>query len=295
MVSRWASEEGIEKTFKICEFNNRIPPLTLRINTLKTQREALIGRLKQRGLEPFPTSCSGEGVRLKDPPPVSELPFLNEGFYTIQDEASQLVTLVLDPKPGARIFDACSAPGGKTSHIAQRMKNSGEIYAMDLTREKLNRVEEGCRRLGISIVKTVRGDATRPLPFPEGLKFDCVLADVPCSGFGTLRRNPDLKWRRTHQNIENLKKTQSNILNNVSGVVKGGGILVYSTCTVFHEENEDVIDQFLREHPDFRLDPAERVLPEKCRPLLTDGYFKTFPPRDEMDGFFAARMLRARP
>ncbi len=291
-VSRWVSEMGVEKSIKICEFNNRIPPLTLRVNTLKIEREALIGRLKRNGLGPFPTPYSDEGVWLKDPPPVSELPFLNEGFYTLQDEASQSVALVLDPKPGDRIFDACSAPGGKTTHIAQRMKNSGEVYAMDLSREKLNRVEEGCRRLGISIVKTAKGDATRPLPFPEGLDFDCILADVPCSGFGTLRRNPDLKWRRRQENIEKLSRTQSSILRNVSGALRRGGVLVYSTCTVFHEENEDVIGQFLKEHPDFHLDSVERVLPEKCLPFVTEGCFKTFPPRDEMDGFFVARMIK---
>ena len=292
VVSRWVKEMGIERTLKICEFNNRIPPLTLRTDTLKIERKDLIERLIEKGLEPFSTSYSEEGVGLKDPPPTSELPFLSEGFYAIQDEASQMVTLILDPSPGERILDACSAPGGKTTHIAQRMWNSGEIYAMDLSREKLNRIEEGCRRLAIKIVRIMKGDATRPLPVREGLKFDRVLADVPCSGFGTLRRNPDLKWKRGQQNIEKVSETQFSILRNLSGFVKEGGVLVYSTCTVFREENEGVIEKFLGEHHEFRLDPIERVLPERCRSLLTEGYFKTFPPRDEMDGFFVARLIK---
>ena len=291
-VSRWMNEMGIERTLKICEFNNRIPPLTLRTNTLKISRKTLIERLRGKGLEPFSTAYSEEGVGLKEPPPTSELPFLNEGFYAIQDEASQLVTLVLDPSPGERILDGCSAPGGKTTHMAQRMENSGEIYAMDLSREKVNRVEEGCRRVGIKIVKAMKGDATRPLPVPEGMKFDRVLADVPCSGFGTLRRNPDLKWKREPQDSVRLNELQSSILKNLSGFVKEGGILVYSTCTVFREEDEDVIEKFLGEHHEFRLDRIEKVLPEKCRSFAEEGYFKTYPPRDEMDGFFVARLKK---
>ena len=293
-VSRWVKEVGLEGTIRICQFNNQIPPLTFRTNTLKIERKNLIDRLREKGLEPFPASYSGEGVGLRNPPPTSELPFLCEGFYAIQDEASQLVTLVLDPGPGDRILDACSAPGGKTTHIAQRMENTGKIYAMDLSREKLNRVEEGCRRLGIKIVRTIQGDATRPLSVLKGMEFDRVLSDVPCSGFGTLRRNPDLKWKRRQEDIERLSNLQLSILSNLSNFVRKGGILVYSTCTVFREENEDVIEMFLSEHHEFRLGPIEKVLPEKCCSLMTDGYFKTFPPRDEMDGFFVARLRKER-
>ncbi|OGP87450.1 MAG: 16S rRNA (cytosine(967)-C(5))-methyltransferase [Deltaproteobacteria bacterium RBG_16_48_10] len=292
LVQRWIEEIGAEKTIHTCTINNQISPLTLRINSLTTSRENLIQKLKEKGLAPFPTEFSSDGIRLENPPPTSELPFLKEGLYIIQDEASQLVTSVLDPKPGEKILDACAAPGGKTTHIAQRMENRGEIFATDLHQEKLNRIEDASHRLGIRIVKTIRGDAAQPLPFPIEVEFDRVLADVPCSGFGTLQKNPDLKWKRREEDICRLSELQSSIVKNLSGYVKKGGILVYSTCTVFREENEGVVEKFLTEHTEFQLDRIGPILPEKCSSFIESGYFKTFPLREKMDGFFVARMVR---
>ncbi|MDI7259441.1 MAG: 16S rRNA (cytosine(967)-C(5))-methyltransferase RsmB [Thermodesulfobacteriota bacterium] len=295
LIRRWIEEMGIEETLRICAFNNRISPLTLRTNTLKLCREELIEKLKGRRFNPLPTPLSEQGILFDDPPPVSELPFLNEGLFVIQDEASQLVTPILDPKPGERVLDGCASPGGKTSHIGQRMKNEGEIYAIDLNREKCDLINTLCLRLGVTIVRTMIGDATQTLPLPEGMKFDRVLADVPCSGFGTLRRNPDLKWRKGEGDIRRLGELQGAILENLSGYVKEGGILVYSTCTVFCEENEEVVEKFLDGHKEFRLDPIGEVLPRKYHPFTKDRYLKTFPPRDGMDGFFVARLIKLKP
>ncbi len=292
LVQRWVKELGVEETLRICKYNNQISPLTLRTNTLKISRADLIDKLRKRELELLPSNLSEEGILLQDPPPTSELPFLKEGLYIIQDEASQLVTSIVDPKPGERILDACAGPGGKTTHMAQTMENRGEIYALDLTKGKLDLVEEVCERLGITLVKTVKGDASKPLPVSKGLIFDRVLADVVCSGFGTLRKNPDLKWRRGEKDIKRLSELQFSILGNLSGYVKEGGALIYSTCTVFHEENEDVVEKFLETHPDFQLEGVDKVFPEKLQPLIQKGFFKTFPPRDGMDGFFAARLVK---
>jgi 16S rRNA (cytosine967-C5)-methyltransferase len=292
LVRRWIEEMGIEETLNACVFNNTISPLTLRTNTLKLSRKELIGKLGKKGLKVIPTSFSPEGILLNDPPPVSELPFLSEGLFIIQDEASQLVTSVLDPKAGERILDACASPGGKTTHIAQRMENKGEVYALDLTRDKLALVEEMCRRLGIKIVKTLKGNATQSLPILEGVTFDRVLADVPCSGFGTLRKNPDLKWRKGEGDIKRLSELQLAILDNLSGFVKKGGVLVYSTCTVFREENEGVVENFLKGHSEFRQESVYGVLPEEYHPFINDGYLKTFPPKDQMDGFFVAKLIK---
>ena len=292
LVQRWVKERGVEETVKICIFDNQISSLTLRTNTLKINRKDLIEKLRQKELKPFPTTYSEEGIVLIDPPPSSELPFLKEGLYIIQDEASQLVTSILGPKPGERILDACAAPGGKTTQMAQEMENRGEIYALDLSKGKLDLIEEMCHRLGIKIVKTIKADAGGPLPIPKGLVFDRVLADVPCSGFGTLRRNPDLKWRREEENIQRLSELQFSILSNLAVYVKEGGILIYSTCTVFHEENEDVVEKFLEGHPEFQLDRIDKVLPGKIHSFIQDRYFKTFPPKDEMDGFFIARLIK---
>jgi 16S rRNA (cytosine967-C5)-methyltransferase len=173
------------------------------------------------------------------------------------------------------------------------MENLGEIYAFDLRQEKLKQIEEGCKRLGIKIVRTKIGNAVNSLPLPGEMKFDRVLADVPCSGFGTLRRNPDLKWRKEREDLERLSQLQFSILKNLGGYVREGGLLVYSTCTVFHEENEDVVERFLSKHRVFQLDSLVEILPKKCHFFIKNGYFKTFPPAGELDGFFAARLRKA--
>ena len=292
LVQRWVKESGVEETIKVCSFNNQISSLTLRTNTLKIHPRDLIEKLKEKELRPFPAHYSEEGIVVRNPPPTSELPFIKEDLYIIQDEASQLVTAILDPRPGERILDACAAPGGKTTHIAQKMENRGEIYALDISQGKLDFIEKLCQRLGIKIVETVKGDAAQSLPIPQGSKFDRILADVPCSGFGTLRRNPDLKWKRGEEDIKRLSELQFSILRNLALYVKEGGVLIYSTCTVFHEENEDVVEKFLGGNPEFQLDRMDQVLPEKFHPFIQNRYFKTFPPRDEMDGFFVARLIK---
>ena len=293
LVQRWINEMGVEEALHTCAFDNQISSLTLRANTLKINRKNLMEKLREEELKSIPTAYSEEGIVLQDPPPASELPFLKEGLYIIQDEASQLVTSILDPKPGERILDACAAPGGKTTHMAQKMKNEGEIYALDLSKGKLDLIDEICQRLGVKIVKALKADAAVSLPVSNDLVFDRVLADVPCSGFGTLRKNPDLKWKRGEKDVKRLSELQLAILNNLSVYVKKGGVLVYSTCTVFHEENEDVVEKFLGGHSEFQLDRIEKAgKSEKLSPFLRDGYFRTFLPRNEMDGFFVARMRK---
>lgn len=292
LVQRWIEEMGGERTLKVCEFNNRIAPLTLRTNTLRINRVDLMEKLKEKGLTPIPTDYSPEGIRLDDPPPIPELPFLHEDLFFIQDEASQLVTSVLDPQKGENVLDACAAPGGKTTHIAQRMENHGEIYAIDLTKEKLFLIAENCQRLGVKIVKLLKGDVSRPLPHLRKASFDRILADVPCSGFGTVRKNPDLKWRRGEADIKRLSNLQLTILNHLSGYLKKGGVLVYSTCTVFQEENEEVIEQFLNHHHNFELQSIDNLFPKRFDPIIKNGYLKTFPPKNGMDGFFIARLIK---
>ncbi len=293
LVERWVREVGAEETLKVCTFNNQISPLTLRTNTLKIDREDLIERLREKGLNPVRTAFSAEGIVLQESPPTSELPFLKEGFYIIQDEASQLVSFILDAKPGERILDACAAPGGKTTHMAQKMENLGEIFALDVSQVKLDLIETMSQRLGIKIVRIIKGDAGRSLPtIPQGMKFDRILADVPCSGFGTLRKNPDLKWRRSEGDIQRLSELQFSILKNIGVYLREGGVLVYSTCTVFREENEGVIERFLDENPQFQLDSIDETLPTQFGSLVHNRYFKTFPPVDKMDGFFVARLIK---
>lgn len=292
LVNRWVEQIGREETIALCEANNRFPALTVRVNTLKGRREEVINQLHDEGIEASPTPFSPIGLRINTPPALATWGPLQQGWLQVQDEAAQLVSLILAPKPGQRVLDLCAAPGGKATHLAELMQNQGEIRAVDVSPAKLQIVQENCQRLGISIVKTLAQDATRPLPFSPG-SFDSCLVDAPCSGLGTLRRHPEGKWRDRGADITRLQEMQNQILRQAVPHVKQGGVLVYSTCTLTSEENEGVIDTFLSEHPEFHLENAVRLLPPGCEALVdAQGYLCTFPHRHGTDGFFAARMRR---
>ncbi|MCJ7663777.1 MAG: 16S rRNA (cytosine(967)-C(5))-methyltransferase RsmB, partial [Desulfobacterales bacterium] len=293
LVSQWVDQRGVEEAIALCEANNQFPPLTVRVNTLKGSREQVIQQLHNDGIEASPTLFSPVGLRIKNPPALASWGSLQQGWLQVQDEAAQLVSLILAPKPGERILDLCAAPGGKTTHLAELMEDQGEICAVDISPIKLQLVQENCQRLGISIVKPLALDATRPLPFPAG-SFDGCLADAPCTGLGTLRRHPEGKWRIKEQDILRLQEMQGQILRQAAPLVKQGGILVYSTCTLTAEENEGAIEAFLSEHKEFSLEHASGLLPRECEALVdAQGYLRTLPHRHGTDGFFAARMSRS--
>jgi 16S rRNA (cytosine967-C5)-methyltransferase len=297
LVSRWLKQFGSEETIALCAANNQFPPLTvrvntLRVNTLKGTREQVIQQLHDQGVEASPTSFSPVGLRINNPPALASWASLQQGLLQVQNEAAQLVSLILAPKPGERILDLCAAPGGKTTHLAELMQNQGEIIAVDVSTAKLQIVQENCQRLGISIVKAMALDATRPLPFASG-SFDACLVDAPCSGLGTLRRHPEGKWRIKEYDILRLQEMQGQIMQQAASLIKEGGILVYSTCTLTEEENQGVIEAFLAEHKEFSLENAGRLLPKGCEALVdAKGYLRTFPHSHDMDGFFAARIRR---
>ena len=283
---------GQTETEAFCHASNQIAPLTVRVNTLKMDRDSLMDRLKTEGLSVCATLFSPEGVVIENPPPISRIPLLGTGCYQIQDEAAQLIAHLVDPRPGERILDACAAPGTKTTHIGQLMANHGQIYAFDIHSVRLRRVREACRRMGVLNATVLRRDSTRPIPLPDGDRFDAILLDAPCTGWGTIRRNPDIKWRTTPQDITRLAETQHRMLQNMARLVRRGGRIVYTTCTIYDEENERVVQRFLEENGDYILDRGKVAIPA---PELFDdgGYFRTAPHRHGMDGFFAARMVRS--
>jgi 16S rRNA (cytosine967-C5)-methyltransferase len=292
LVRRWIDQFGRKETMALCQANNQFPLLTVRVNTLKASREQVIRQLRDEGIEASPTPFSPAGLRIESPPALASWGPLQQGWLQVQDEAAQLVSLILAPKPGQRIIDLCAAPGGKTTHLAELMQNQGEIIAVDVSPTKLQLVQENCRRLGISMVKAMALDATRPLPFPPA-SFDDCLIDAPCTGLGTLRRHPEGKWRIKEQDISRLQEMQGQILRQAAPLVKQGGVLVYSTCTLTKEENEEVIEVFLSEHKEFSLEHAARLLPRGCEELVDEkGCLRTLPHRHKTDGFFAARMSR---
>ncbi|MBI5286507.1 MAG: 16S rRNA (cytosine(967)-C(5))-methyltransferase RsmB [Deltaproteobacteria bacterium] len=284
MVKRWVGRYGVEETIRLCQSNNEIPPQVLRVNTLKVTRDELLERLRKEGLEVRPTRFSPDGIEIVE----GHLPT----SYYIQDEASQLISYLVDPRPCEVIVDACAAPGGKATHLAQLMKNNGVIYAMDIYPARVNIIKETCKRLDTTIVKPVVGNATKGLTFAPKDGFDAILADAPCSGLGVLRRNPDIKWKRKEGDIKRLSQLQKDILSNLAGYVKKGGRIVYSACTLELEENEEVVNDFLERHKDFVVEDAGQLLPNQCHGIVDKKALRTFPPRDGMDGFFAVRLKR---
>ncbi len=294
MVKRWVKQMGHDETLAMCKTLNTIAPLTLRVNTLTTDPRTLTATLQADGENPQPTPCSPLGLRLaRTNRSVPDLPGFRDGGFQIQDEAAQLVTFLLDPRPGERILDACAGLGGKTGHIAQQMNNTGRITAVDYQSAKLSRLDQEMRRLGITIVSPKMVDLNNASTTARLGVFDRVLVDAPCSGLGVLRRHPDAKWRHITRTFSKMAERQLQFLNHLAPLVKPGGTLVYSVCSTEPEENEEVIKRFLNNHLKFTVTPATPFLPSTARHLVTpDGYFRTLVHRHQMDGFFAVRFRK---
>jgi 16S rRNA (cytosine967-C5)-methyltransferase len=291
-IRRCLDEFGFDETLSLCRANNTIAPLVLRVNTLKTSAAELMAYLHEEGLNAQPSPCLPDAVRLIGPrQDIGRLSVHERGWVHIQDEASQLISLILDPLPGERILDMCSGFGGKSTHIANLMRNEGEIVAVDQSSWKLQELQQNARRQDISIITTIASDALDLLPEQLG-SYDRVLLDAPCSGFGTLRRKPDIKWRRHLKDPYRFSQLQRKLLENASLFVKKGGILVYATCTVFSEEDERVAEDFCRRHEKWALESVADFLPESCRDMVEGGFLKSRPHRHDVDGFFAARWRR---
>jgi 16S rRNA (cytosine967-C5)-methyltransferase len=218
-----------------------------------------------------------------------------QGAFQVQDEAAQLVTLLLDPQPGESVLDACAGLGGKTGHIAQQMNNQGSIVAVDVDPEKLTQLEAQMERLRVSNVRThchdLRGSADTLMGHP----FDRILLDAPCTGLGVLRRNPDAKWNRSKKDFNRFAQRQINFLASLAPLLKVSGILVYAVCSIEPEENEAVVNAFLSKRPGFEVDTDPGILPQKICARIEDKIgFKTHPQFKDMDGFFMVRLKRIR-
>jgi 16S rRNA (cytosine967-C5)-methyltransferase len=292
LIERWLDRAGVEATETWARFNDAPAPLTLRVNTLVSTRDGLTRRLSAYGVTVSPTRFSPDGLMVVDGNPL-ETPLHEEGAFFVQDEASQLVTLVADARPGERVLDACAAPGGKTVAMAAAMGNEGLIVAGDLRSRRVALLEQTVARSGARRVRVSRLDATA-LPF--GPVFDLVLLDAPCSGLGTIRRDPEIRWRRTEADLPALAAAQRRMLERAAGAVRPGGRVVYATCSSEPEENESLVAAFLADRPDFEVEvpvlgggPAVTVAG-----LITPaGFFRTWPYAHGLDAFFAV-ILRHR-
>lgn len=275
MVKRWIEEFGVEFTEKLLKANNTKPKLNIRVNTLKTNKEELKKILSQKGYKVEEGKIAKDCLIIDNPSRITELTEFKNGHFTIQDESSMLVGQIMDPKLGSFVLDVCSAPGGKSTHIAQIMENKGRILARDVFSHKMDLIHENANRLGIDIIETQEFDA---LKRDEVLinKVDYLLVDAPCSGLGLLRRKPEIKWNRKEEDIFILSKLQTNILGSVADYVKSGGVLIYSTCTIGKAENMDIVNKFLTVHPEYKLESVEQL----------------YPHIHETDGFFIAKMIK---
>lgn len=305
VAERWLTEYGPEASVLLAKTSNAPPPLAVRTNPLRNEPERLIKQVSETFPDAALAHFASRGVILGRSGNAGIDPLFLTGHYTVQDEASQLVVDLLDVHPGQHVLDVCAAPGTKTTGIAECLAGEGSVLALDRHAGRLKLIARAARRLGLPGIRTLVRDASLPLsdlPRPDGLAdgtptespFDRVLVDAPCSGLGAMRRNADVRWRIRPRDPAELAVAQAAILAEAARVVSPGGSLVYSTCTVMHEENEDVIQPFLEANPDFRLVPASE-LPLALRPLIdADGFLRCYPHLHDMDGFFAARLERVR-
>lgn len=293
MVRRWLERWGFAAAEKLCAANNEPAPTCIRTNTLKTTRDELAEILAREGIKVSLSFKVPEGLFIENFGAIESLEAFKQGLFTIQDESSQLAAHVLGAEPGSRVLDVCSAPGGKTTHLAQLMDNRGSITAVDIYPQKLDLVAKLSRRLGITIIDTVKGDA-RKLEGIRG-KFSKVLVDAPCSGLGVIRRRADLRWQRDEDEIKKFPELQLAILLKAADYVEPGGELLYSTCTIEPEENFEVIKAFRRVRPDFSAVDLSKELPfkvedEKDLRQLKKGVWQILPHIHNMDGFFLSKL-----
>ena len=325
LVKRCLDYFGLEAAKALMRANNERSPLVLRVNTLKSNRKALLDLFEENGVTAVATQWSPEGVWVQSGSAVDQLPGFQRGLFQVQGEASQLVTHLLGPQPGERILDACAAPGGKATHIAELMNNTGEVTAVDISVRGVKKIRENAARLELTSIRASCADVSRDFAGSFLGQFDRVLVDAPCSGLGTLRSHPEIKWHRNPSDIERLSRLQRKILDRVASCLKPGGVLVYSTCTLTPDENEQIVESFLQAHREFELENAAGYLPEQAKwsptgeavassstpvernperepptkvgarvegPMVQGSYFMALPHLHNTDGFFAARMRK---
>ena len=289
IVKELNNEFNAEKVNEICKNSNLKPKITIRVNNLKTTKNELKKNLKSKEIE-VEDGILEDFLYLKNVKNITNLDEYKKGLFTMQDESAGLTALVLNPKEGESILDCCSAPGGKTTYIAELMNNNGNIKAWDLYKHRLDKVQENSKRLGIDIIKTEENDAT-VLKEEYIEKFDKILIDAPCLGLGVIKRKPDIKWQRKFEDIEEISKIQEKILNTCSEYLKKGGILVYSTCSIVKSENDKIVEKFLKSE-NFELEEINNINIENLENKITKkGIIKLYP-SENMDGFFISKLIK---
>lgn len=286
MVRRYVQRFGAEEAERLLNANNVRPIITLRVNSFRSTVDDVSKALSDADIKFEISPVHPNSIQVTSLRDVRLLPVFTEGKVTVQDASASLAVMLAEPQPGMTVYDLCSAPGGKAVHAGELMKNSGAIIAVEMYESKLKLIEENAHRSGITIIEPTFGDARE---FQPSALANIVMVDAPCTGLGTLSKKPDIKWRRTLDDVRKMSALQLEILNHAADLVMPGGHIVYSTCTVEPEENTGVVSKFLSSHSNFELEPADRFLSSE---VCTDGYLQTFPHKHKSDGAFAARMRR---
>ena len=290
IVEKWIKDFGQEFTEDLLDANAEKPNLYIRTNTLKISRDELIGKLAKEGIKCTKVNGIDEAIMVQNLKNIEGNELFKLGYFTIQDISSMLVGKIANPEKDSKVLDICSAPGGKTTHVATIMENTGQVIARDVFDHKLKLIKSTVNRLGLTNVSIENRDALK-LDDNSIDKFDYVLADVPCSGLGIIKRKPEIKFKEKSE-LSGLPDIQIKILNNASKYVKENGTLIYSTCTIHDEENINVVEQFLKENKNFELVPIENINIDLEN--QEKGYIKIYPNIHGMDGFFIAKLKRMR-
>jgi len=288
IVKVWLEQLPIEEVDRLLAWFNQAPNLDIRVNILQTTVEEVESAFQAEGMTINRIPGLPQGLRLDSAGAVTELPGYKQGWWVIQDSSAQLVSHLLDPQPGETIIDACAAPGGKTTHIAELMGDQGRIIACDRAAKRLNKVRENAARLQLKSIEIQVEDSRNITSFID--LADRVLLDAPCSGLGTLHKRPDIRWRKTYESIRELFTLQRELLEQTAAWVKPKGILVYATCTLNLSENETIVKSFLKSHSNWSVQiPSDLMSRNFATP---EGWIKVYPHIRDMDGFFMVRLIR---
>ncbi len=286
MVQRWLDRFGEQDTIALLEANNLRPRLTLRIHENNKDAGSVTTLLDEKNINYRESPWNAGSLLLASMPHSLAQEILQQGRASVQDVSASLATRLAAPSPGDTVYDLCAAPGGKTVFLAELMRDQGQVIALDKYSAKLAHIKANAKRLHLNSIECLTADARE---WQSDTAADVVVADVPCSGLGTLSKIPEIKWKRDVQDIQQLADIQREILANAARMVKIGGALLYSTCTIEAAENQEIAAWFLQNHSNYRLDPAERILPSE---LCSDGFLETLPHKHQMHGAFAARFVR---
>lgn len=292
LIKLWSKQFGWEKTIQMARANNERVNVTIRVNGVRGTREELKQKLESEGITCEYGNLSQDALVILKGNVIKTKAF-EQGWFYVQDESSMLVARALKPKHHSKVLDTCSAPGGKTTHVAELMRQTGTVYAHDVYEHKIKLIEDNVKRLGLTNVVATLQDATTLNERYESDSFDAVLVDAPCSGLGILRRHPEVKITKQPSDLDEIMMIQKKILNTVAPLVKVGGTLVYSTCTVNRKENDKMVEQFLAQHSEYELDATlVNRLPEVLHEQTKKGMVQLFPGDYQTDGFFIACLKR---